>query len=227
MISGLDLGKVKDNTVLVIAQRDPLEKPLPKRKWQYTVRWISLWPLGTKYTVIADGLHTLFESPKIAKSRVAADNTGVGQAVLDVIKEKRVDARIIPITSHGGKITRFDEKVQVWHTAKIDMVSSLQVILQSGLLHIDDRVPHVERLRKELSAYRETITRSKNQTFAADASQHDDIVSALMMMVWLGEQDGGGSASGISSGTTAGASAPDGVYAQNQPELMRLERDRS
>lgn len=214
IISGLDLGKVKDNSALTMLQRDPLPVPLPKRKWRYTVRWIALWPLGTKYTILAEDLSKLYQNPKVSKSRLAADNTGVGQAVLDLIREKQVDARLIPITSHGGQISHFDVAEQAWHTAKRDMVASLQVILQSGLLDIDDRVPHLDRVRKELVSYRETITRAKNTTFAADSSQHDDIVSSLMMAVWLGEQDGGGSASEISVGTTAGQEAPDEVFAQ-------------
>lgn len=215
IISGLDLGQAKDSTAQVTVARHALACPTPKRRWRYVLRWIEVWELGTKYTTIADDLCGLYERPQLANTRLVPDYTGVGRPVVDLLRAKRVRAKITPVLTTSGRLSHEDAE-GVWHVPKRDLVSTLQVLLQGAHLTIDARVPHVPRLQRELASFRETITKSKNVTFGAEQSQHDDIVFGLMLACWHGERDAGASAAGVSSASGRDAclasQAPGGVF---------------
>lgn len=195
IFSGLDLGAAKDFSALACADRIPLPNPTPKRRWSYEVVHLETWELGTSYVTIAERVQARYTHPKLAGSVLVPDYTGVGRPVFDVLKSKRVRARMVPVLTTAGKLAH--ETDGIWHVPKIELVSTLQVLLQGGFIKIDPRLKLAERLKKELSDFRVSITKARNETFGADASQHDDLVFATMLAVWLGERDGGGQASGI------------------------------
>lgn len=195
IFSGLDLGQAKDFTALACVDRHPLPQPLPKRRWRYEVRWLKFWELGTDYVQIAADVARLFGTAQLAGSVLVPDYTGVGRAVFDQLRASRVRARMVPVLTTAGKLAH--EQDGVWHVPKVELVSTLQVLLQAELVKIGTAVPHAERLKGELREFRVSITRARNEVFGAEASQHDDLVFAVMLACWLGERDGGGLASGI------------------------------
>lgn len=198
IFSGLDLGAAKDSTALVCADRVPLETPTPRRRWRYEVRGLKAWQLGTKYTQIAADLQSLYQTPQLAGSVLVPDYTGVGRPVVDTLRSERVRARIVPVLTTSGSIPHEDSDSGGWNVPKRDLVATLQVLLQHGLIVVERSLPLAERLRKEMAEFRVTISKARNETYGAAASQHDDIVFALMLAVWMGEHDGGGIAAGIS-----------------------------
>jgi hypothetical protein len=197
ILSGLDLGTAKNYTALACADRLPLANPTPKRRWCYEVVHLETWELGTSYVVLADKVQKRYEHPKLAGSVLVPDYTGVGRPVFDVLKSKRVRARMVPVLTTSGKLAHEEKETGVWHVPKIELVSTLQVLLQGEFIKIDPRLNLAERIKKELTEFRVMITKSRNETFGAEASQQDDLVFALMLLCWLGERDGGGTASGI------------------------------
>lgn len=229
IISGLDLGQQKDFSALACLDRKPLANPSAKRRWSYTCRWLQTWDLGTKYVAppgqrsIAADVKALYETRQLSRSKLVADYGGVGRPVVDQLRAERVKAHLVPVSITGGKLAHRHEAtrgnpVEYWTVPKVDLVGTLQVLLQAGLLVVDDRLRLAGRLRKELSDFRVAVTRAKNEVFGAEASQHDDLCSAVMLAAWAGERDGGG-ASGV--GTPAAGSgsvleaAPDGVFASD------------
>jgi hypothetical protein len=223
IFSGLDLGQAKDFPALVCVDRQPLTEPLPKRRWRYDVRHLQTWDLGTKYVApkgqpsIAADVAKLYGTPQLAGTTLVPDFTGVGRPVVDTLRAERVRARIVPVTTTSGKLVHEDVDNRAWNVPKKDLVGVLQVLLQANLVRWSPKLPLAARLEKELSDFRVTITRARNETFGAEASQHDDLVLALMLACWLGERDGGGLASGIGvpvdGAANAVESAPAGVFA--------------
>lgn len=198
LYSGLDLGTAKDFTALAVLDRLPLGDQSTKRRWRYECRWLQTWELGKSYVDIAKGVKQLFDKPQLKSTTLVADYTGVGRPVVDQLRANRTQARIIPVLTTGGKLVHKDEKTGTWNVPKTELVSTLQVLLQAGLVKIDSRLLLADRLTKELQDYRVTITRARNETFGTETdSQHDDLVFALMLACWLGERDGGGNISGI------------------------------
>jgi hypothetical protein len=217
IISGLDIGQTKDSMAFVCLRRFALTKPTPKRRWRYECAHLETWPLGTNYVVVADALTARYEAPQLRSTPLAPDFGGVGRPVFNLLQSKRIKARMTPVLSTSGKMRRYDEANKAWNVPKIELVSTLQVLLQGEYLVIDPRLKYAPRLKRELQEYRETITRSKNQTFSASNSQHDDLVSGLMLACWYGEQSADGFAESIGFATeerrAVSAQAPEGVNA--------------
>ena len=222
-VAGLDLGKVADFSALAVLEKRPAPAPTRRRRHLYAVRWLETWELGTPYSAIIAGVKARFDTPALRWSALAVDYTGVGTAVVEQIRGVRVPARLHPVLITAGHTVQppdpqADPPRREWHVPKKEHVSTLLVLLEAGLLKWDaKRLPNARRFEKELSDFRVTVTRARNETFGADGSQHDDLVLAVALAAWLGEHTGGGDPRGI--GTAAGppvasaAAAPPGVFA--------------
>jgi hypothetical protein len=216
--SGNDLGQAADFTTLVVTEQIPLAAPLPRRRYRYDVRHIQVWDLGTDYTVIADDIAALFQRKPLTYSRLAVDFTGVGRPVFDQLRAAKVQAHMTPILITGGAKVTEDADDRSLHVPKRDLVGTLVALMQSDLVKVAEKIPHLARLKKELGDFKTKISRkSASEQFGAwSDGQHDDIVLALMMAVWLGEHMGGGTPRDIKipEGRDASAteSMPDGVF---------------
>ena len=235
LVSGLDLGRCADYSALATLERSPAPEAVRtrKRRWIYRLRWLETWDLGTRYTAVKPGersiigdVRTRFDTDMLKDTMLAVDFTGVGTAVVDGLKAAKVPARIHPILiTAGHSISRPNEnKERSWHVPKKELVSTLITLLQSDLL----KWPRVEgspkpgfqatlaRFEKEMAEFRVKVTKSANETFAGDKSQHDDLVLAVMLAAWLGENTGAGDPSGIGLPSDDDRSvldgAPDGVF---------------
>jgi hypothetical protein len=156
--------------------------------WRYQARHIERFPLGTPYPEICRRVVTLFAEPPLARSVLAVDQTGVGQAVVEMLMEARPNCTIQPILiTSGHNVTRDDG---VWHVPKKELVSVLQILLQTRRLAIAKQLPLAEVLATELQNFRVKITLHATEVFEAwRDSDHDDLVLALAMAAWIAEQD--------------------------------------
>ena len=100
------------------------------------------------------------------------------------------------LTTSGSAIT-FDADKREYHVPKFEQVSTLQCLLQAGLVTAHEKLPAAERLRDQLKRFKATLTRAKNTTYGAESGSNDDLVSAVMTAVWLGEHVGTADAAGI------------------------------
>jgi hypothetical protein len=106
--------------------------------------------------------------------------------VVDVIRRARPRATIRPITITAGHEVVPDGAG--WHVPKKELVSALQVLLQSRRLQVARLLPMASVLVKELEAFRVKITASANETFEAWRERdHDDMVLAVALAAWVGE----------------------------------------
>ncbi|HEY1191668.1 MAG TPA: hypothetical protein VGE74_28810 [Gemmata sp.] len=231
LFSGLDLGKAADFSVLATVGRRKLDRPVAKRRFSYAVRWLASWELGTRYTATRPGersvigdVKALFEQPALTWTTLAADYTGVGMAVIEQVQAAKVQARLHPVCITAGHSISTPEETKdgSWHVPKKELVSTLVVLLENDLLkwqapNTKGALPLIGRFEKELQAFREHVTRSKNVTYGAEHSQHDDIVMGVALACWLAEHTGAGDAAGVSvpEGRDASAvgGAPAGVFA--------------
>lgn len=231
LIGGLDLGSVADFSVLSVVERLPAPEPTRKRRHQYRVRWLESWDLGTRYTDIVADVRARYDTPQLKGTRLAVDMTGVGVAVVDQIRAAKVPARVTPVVITAGHKTTVDRATNESHVPKKELVSTLLVLLQAGLVKWPAAadLPRtgpgakfrqmVLKLEKELADFRVKVTRAANETFGGDKSQHDDIVLSMMLACWLGEHTGSGDAAGCSVADgpdSVVGSAPDGVFASGR-----------
>jgi hypothetical protein len=225
LYSGLDLGKAKDFCALAVTLREPNPVPKPKRPFRYKVVHLQTWELGTSYVDIATDVAKLFARAPLTGSNLVPDVTGVGTAVYDLLRSRSLRARMVPVYTTSGKLANKSDETGYWNVPKVELVTTLQTLMQDDLVLIHPRLALAERVKREFQEFRVQITTSRNQTFGAENSQHDDLVFAIMLACWLGQRDGGG-LGGIGmphpgQGTLA-EGAPEGVFADLSTEYPDL-----
>jgi hypothetical protein len=186
----LDLGKAQDFTALAVLER--VRKADPARPDQavshYGVRALKRWTLGTSYTVIVAELAGMVSKPPLRGSMLAIDQTGVGMAVVDMVKAAGLSVVLHPILITAGH--EISHEGGSWHVPKKELVSVLQVLLQQRRLKIA-QLPERELLLKELQAFRVKVTVNANETFESWRERdHDDLVLAVALAAWLAERLG-------------------------------------
>jgi hypothetical protein len=160
-----------------------------RKQFQYLGRHLERWPLGTSYIAIVDHLAEMFGKAPLKATPLIVDGTGVGRAVVDMIRKAKVvpDRLLHPITITGGHTVSFTERSH--HVPKKDLVGCLQVLLQKRLLRIARTIPEAETLTKELQNFKVRITPAANEVFDTwREGEHDDLVLALAIAVWWAER---------------------------------------
>jgi len=188
-ITGLDLGQANDFTALAVLEltvQPDVDKPERKVR-HYAVRHLQRFALGTAYPAICTRVREIFAGRPLAGSTLAVDQTGVGRPVVDMLRRVKVYARIQPITITGGHKANPGEGG--WLVPKKELVSTLQVLLQSRRLKIAPSLQDAKTLVKELLDFKVKITAAANETFGNfREGTHDDLVLAIAIAAWEGER---------------------------------------
>ena len=184
---GLDLGQAQDHTAIVVVERriPPNVRDDNNVIAGYAVRHLDRVPLDTPYPVIVKSVITLMQrSPLAGDAKLIIDATGVGAPIFDLFEQ----AGLRPI----GVITTAGDRVSGgprWKRCpKRDLMTNIQVLLQSGRLHIARELSHSETLARELKAFRVKLTASGRDRWEAQDGEHDDMVFALSLAAWWPER---------------------------------------
>jgi hypothetical protein len=197
-IVGLDLGQASHYTAAVILERHWLRHPdfkLPVERGMtnppdvahYSVGHIQRWPLRTPYPAIVADVVDLVKRPPLSRPEVVVDQTGVGAAVVDMLRQAKPAATLKPVLITSGHATSNIDGC--WHVPKKELVSTLQSLFQSGRLKIAN-LPDRETLVKELLAFKVKITAAAHETFESWRKRdHDDLVLATALACWWAERN--------------------------------------
>jgi hypothetical protein len=179
---GLDPGKVRDPSALVVVERKVAEG----NKAIYDVTHMERRSLGTSYSCVVDRTVEVMGNLPIG-SRLLFDATGVGAVIVDLLRQEGL--RPIPVTitagtqeSQGPDGTR--------RVPKSRLITPVQVLLQSGRLRIAAALPEAEALVQELLDFRSAVSRAGHVTYAAREGAHDDLVIAVALCLWYGRHGG-------------------------------------
>ena len=169
----------------------------------YMVRHTQRWRLGTPYTAVIDDVAELMRRPDLDSSLLVFDRTDVGGAVADLVDKVWREGRMwrgerpygsAGCTPRGITFTAgfaahgaaegylFDETAH-----KGDVIRRMTMLLSGARLTLPPGLPNGPQLEKELRAY--TIKQHKKTgneyTEAKRESDHDDMVIALALSVWI------------------------------------------
>src|SRR5215208_4498899 len=194
---GLDLGQSADHTALAVIQKVPVcDAKTGKHSKELHLKHLERYPLKTPYTDIADQVKRLlsgppFTTPALLSGRLArptteliVDKTGVGVAVTDLLKERRLNYIAVTITGLGQKVNRHGTRE--YNVPKQDLVSALEVPFHKGTLKVARGLEGWPKLREELLNFR----RKQNKVTAHISyehwreSDHDDLVLAAALACW-------------------------------------------
>jgi hypothetical protein len=188
---GLDLAQVRDYTAIAIVQRvdpDPATDGAEERASEpsYHVRHLTRFELGTRYPDIVTQVAELMQKKPLRDvMRLVLDRTGVGAPVADMFLHAGLHPIAINITSGQRPSIRG----QVRNVPRQYLISTLQIVLQTGRLRIASELEFASVLERELINFS-----ARNSAADDDGSiswrenEHDDLVFALMLAIYYFER---------------------------------------
>jgi hypothetical protein len=186
---GVDIGQRRDPTAIAVVEQEHRGS-----ETHHIARHLERLPLGSPYPAVAERVATVVGGVHTATSGEAptlyVDAAGVGSPIVDVLRAANVGdlAQLKAVFfNHGDrrKVERSEVKL-----GKAWLVSRLQALLQSGLLHLP-RNAEAEALGKELLDYEIRVTEDANDRYGAfRVGAHDDLVTAVGLATQ--EDHGGG-----------------------------------
>jgi hypothetical protein len=181
---GLDLGQAADYTALAVLEAVSAEEVEGKLH----LRHLERYPLRTPYTAVAEGLVAVVEKLRDLtllreEPDLLVDNTGVGRAVTDVLREKDLRFKAITLTG-GSQVMR--GKAGEYRVPKTDVVDALMVPFQAGTLKVARGLELWHILRTELLNFRRKINPATAHASYEHwrESDHDDLVLAAALAAW-------------------------------------------
>ncbi len=190
---GLDLGQSHDFTAIAVLQRTVLKREFNPAVWsfrkevQLQLRYLERVPIGTPYPDVVRRVVEITHSPALTGPiHLAVDNTGVGAAVMDLLRAAQPKAALLPVTITGGDTQNFSHGS--YRVPKRDLIVGLQVLLQRGGLRIAADLRDAPTLLTELMAMQVKVSTAGNEQFAAwREGAHDDLVLAVALACWAVE----------------------------------------
>lgn len=192
---GVDIGQQTDPTALVLVETYRPEPTHPKdwSEQRHRVSWVERVPLGTLYGAVVERIAVVAETAQTRGSvMIVLDGTGVGRPVVDLLR-KRTSVPLRAVIFTGGE-TETRDGPYTWHAPKRDLVTALEVVLQSRRLEVRPDCPLQPDLEAELSAFDFSINARGRESYEAASGTHDDLVLALALAIWWAERRGQGAA---------------------------------
>ena len=176
-----------------VKQRPVGPVPVEPQRVEWVVRSLERWR-NESYEKIARRVQKRIE--QLGNPIWACDQTGVGRAVIDRMREFGLAP--VPVTIHGGDQTIVDADGSV-RLPKRELVGLVAWALQSDELVIGKNIAEADTLVRELKSFRARITLTGHDTYGAGSAPgdwreapHDDMVLSLSLALWAGRRYGGG-----------------------------------
>jgi len=198
-VIGLDLGQKRDHTAMAIlersdviyAERDALTYARFE-KTEYRLRFLKRFELGMPYPAIVEQVDRAVQALKrecrpqwgnAPLLSLVVDATGVGTAVVDLLRQAGLGCDLVAVTITGG-----EHEAQTrhgWNVPKCDLVSALQVMYENEDLLMADQLEGIAVFLKELGAMQVRRSPKGHESFGAwREGTHDDLVLAVALAVW-------------------------------------------
>jgi Terminase RNaseH-like domain len=189
----LDVGQTQDVTAVAVLERvlEPLNEWTTdfqqKTATFFHVRHLERLSRGTPYPAMVIRAQQLLSSGPLEKQQTAlvVDATGVGQPVIDLFRQAKLNPRAVTLTGGEQESMRgLDYRVP-----KRDLVSMLQIAFQNGKLKIAGGLSEAELLIKELLHLKVKVTAATTDSDEVwREGQHDDLVFATALALWWAER---------------------------------------
>lgn len=191
---GVDLGQARDPSAIVVVER--VAGPAGS---VYVAGHVERIPLGTRYPAVVEHVGRLVRTLLAEETRprvsLVVDRTGVGRAVGDLMEPTAVGAAPTFVTITGGDAVARDED-GAYRVPKRDLVGVVQATLQTARLRVAASDPLARELERELVGFRARVRLSGHVGFEAGedwrSAPHDDLVLALALATWWGENEPAG-----------------------------------
>jgi hypothetical protein len=189
---GLDLGQASEPTALAVVERliVPPGAAHDLRRPVQSLRHLQRFPPGTPYPEIIATVRQMLRTRPLIGATLIVDRTGVGQAVLNLFTDglrNQATCSYLAVTIGSGTDPTIGEGgIQV---PRKELVSVLQVLLQTRRLQIPRSLPDAALLVDEMMKFKAKITSAKDSTLESwREGPHDDLVLAVGLAAWQSEK---------------------------------------
>jgi hypothetical protein len=156
--------------------------PLP----DFHLRHVERMPPGTGYSQVVARVKAIHDG--LRRPTLAIDATGVGKAAVELFRKAGMSPQVVTITAGDEAV----EERSCFRVPKRDVISTAQVMLQSGRLKIARDLPNATLLLRELQGFRMNVDLKRpSDSLAWREGANDDLVLALCVGLWAGERDPG------------------------------------
>ena len=172
-VIGVELGQVSDVTAIAVVQSLTLPflrtEEIRERRWvslrpvyqgpdgkevrehppvNFALRHLERIPAGVSYPEIVSRVQALHG--QLRKPVTVLDGTGVGKAAVELFRQSGFYASVFTLIA-GDQMIQDGSNYRI---PKRDVISSTQVLLQTGRLKIARSLPHAALLARELVNFR-------------------------------------------------------------------------
>ena len=180
---GVDIGQKRDPTAICVAESEWREMD-GRTEAHFNVRHLERLLLGTPYPQVVERIARITDQVRARtgeRPAVFVDATGVGQPVVDLLRERVQSGTVVAVYFTAG-----DRRTESWEDGylrvslgKTYLVSRLQAMLGTGRLHLP-RTREAGALTDELLNYELRVDENARETFGAfRTGTHDDLATAL------------------------------------------------
>jgi hypothetical protein len=186
LIIGIEPGRKRDPAALCVVEReDRYSEALRDSEAHFLVRYLQRLPVGTSFPETARRLAEILSAMRKrfgTTPEVFVDATGLGQPFVDLLEAQARDLQVSAVYfSYGDH--RTEELNGEVRLGKAWLVSRLQVLLQTGRLHLP-RTTESELLAADLLDFEVEVAADANERFGAfRVSARDDLITALGLAV--------------------------------------------
>jgi hypothetical protein len=203
----VDLAKKRDYTAIMVMKDNPqvvlgyeLLKQLNRVVHYYDIVYITQ-KQGVHYHPIVDEIGELLQKASLVENaELIVDGTGVGEAVVEIMREKGL--RPVPIVTTGaGKVREvYADVAEVFpgaprlkmrtlkeiHVPKTDLVAAGQLLVQQERVRVAAGLKWAEEAREQFKRFRGKINeKTKRKVYEAETEEeHDDLVICFLMGAW-------------------------------------------
>jgi hypothetical protein len=191
---GVDLGQTRDPTAIAVVERAETEGEFDATVWasrktvELRLRKLERIPLGTSYPEVVSKVVELTRSRALAgRCHLAVDGTGVGQPVVDLLRDARPGCNILPVKFTGGGAE--GHHGGYYTVPKRDLITGLQTLIQTRDLKIAGGMAEGEALFKEMGNMRVRVSTAGWEQFDTwRQNAHDDLVFATALACWAAKK---------------------------------------
>jgi hypothetical protein len=187
-VAGLDLGRPGEFTALAVLEKHyQVGKRWFESDARYAVRYLERFPPGTAYGKVIEAVSGVFAEPPMKGGTLVVDQTAVGRAVFELIRDAETGADVRAVTITAGHAAQSDERGG-WLVPKKDLAGVLQVQLQERRLKVAPALDHAQTLVTELQHFQLKTVPLDPSALEWRERPHDDLVLAVGIAVWQAER---------------------------------------
>jgi hypothetical protein len=142
---------------------------------------------GLPYDQIVEWVVRTLKNPAFNKQsppQFVLDATGVGVAVNDMFRVKHVRAMAVTITPGNG----LNREGFIIHLGKARLIGKFLGAFDAGKVHVNPNMPIWPLVEREMLSFRAEMSAQGRVKMEAERGENDDMLFALALCVWYGEE---------------------------------------